>query len=252
MPPNPPTTLPAHEARRLWAVAERSEAPEVEFRRLERRRQEGEPLQYLEGTAAFGPLDLIVDERVLIPRPETEGLWELAASLVGEPRVIVDLGTGSGALAIAMAKTFPEASVYAVDMSRPALEVARLNGERLDVDVTWIEGDLWSALGRDLIGRVDLVVSNPPYLAQHEMADLPEDVRKEPELALVAGPTGNEVLEIIAGEAPLWLRSGGWIACEIDERRGNACHAMFGHNLTEVEIRQDLTGRDRYVIGMRP
>jgi release factor glutamine methyltransferase len=219
---------------------------------MERQRLDGEPLQYLEGTAAFGPLDLVVDERVLIPRPETEGLWELAASLIGAPEVIVDLGTGSGALAIALATTFPGAEVYGVDVSPAALDVARLNGDRLGVQVTWVQGDLWSALDRDLLARVDLAVSNPPYLAQHELDELPADVLREPELALVAGPSGNEVLERIAEDTHLWLRSGGWIACEIDERRGRACRWLFGHNLIDVEIRQDLTGRDRYVIGKRP
>ena len=248
----PETTLPAHEAKRLWNVARRSGSPKAEFRRLERQRLDGEPLQYLEGTAAFGPLDLVVDERVLIPRPETEGLWELAASLVRAPEVIVDLGTGSGALAIALETTFPNSSVYGIDVSPAALDVAQLNGGRLGAQVTWIEGDLWSALDRDLMARVDLAVSNPPYLAQHELEELPADVRREPELALVAGPSGNEVLERIAKDAHLWLRSGGWIACEIDERRGQACRRMFGHNLIDVEIRQDLTGRDRYVMGKRP
>ena len=145
----------------------------------------GEPLQYLEGTAAFGPWDLHVDPRVLIPRPETELLWEIAAALVEAPKVIVDLCTGSGALAIALAKSFPEARILGTDLSADALDVAKENGDLHETSVEWCIGDLFGALPDDLRGNIDLLVSNPPYVAEHEYEGLPDDVRREPRMALV-------------------------------------------------------------------
>lgn len=248
----PDSRLPSHEARRLWSVARRATDPVSAFRELESLRCSGRPLQYLEGTAAFGPLELVVDERVLIPRPETEQLWELAVRLVRTPGVVVDLGTGSGALALALAHAFPSARVFGVDLSSSALDVARLNGERLGLDVEWRHGDLWAALDPDLAGTVDLVVSNPPYIAQGEWELLPADVRQEPRAALVAGPTGLEVLQRIAAGADRWLAPGGWVACEIGESQGSRSRELFAARLTDVRIAVDLAGRDRFVVGRRP
>ncbi len=252
----PPTTLPLHEARRLWVVAVAAagsdDSKEAVFRTLERRRIAGEPLQYLEGTAAFGPLDLMVDERVLIPRPETEGLWELAVSLVDRPSVAVDLGTGSGALALMLARVFPGCRVLGVDLSQAALDVARENAARNRIEVEFRQGDLWEGLPQDVEGSVDLIVSNPPYVSTDEWDALPPDVRAEPRTSLVAGHIGTEVLARIARSAHVWLTPGGWVACEIGETQGDVCHTLFEQHLSGVEIRQDLTGRDRYVIGRRP
>lgn len=214
-------------------------------------RLRGHPLQYLEGTAAFGPLDLAVDDRVLIPRPETEQLWEMACRLVPHPRVVLDLGTGSGALALAFAHRFPAARVVAVDASPGALEVASANGDRLGLAVEWLAGDLFDPLPAELEGAVDLLVSNPPYVAEAEWPDLPTDVRHEPRQALVAGPRGTEVLERIAAAAPRWLAPGGWLACEIGETQGGWAREAFSAGLVDVEVRPDLTGRDRFVVGRR-
>lgn len=238
--------LPSHEIRRLRAVAN----TDAEFEALVERRLAGEPLQYLEGTAAFGSWDLQVDPRVLIPRPETELLWEVAAALVESPSVIVDLCTGSGALAIALAKSFPDSRVVGTDLSPDALDVARLNGELLDASVEWLCGDLFAALPRELAGAVDLLVSNPPYVAEHEYAALPEDVKREPRLALVSGPTGLEVYERIAAEIGRWLTPGGRFALEIGETQGEALGALFAD--FEPELRWDLNRRDRFVIGTMP
>lgn len=247
----PESRLPVHEAARLWTVACASADPEATFRSLEARRLGGRPLQYLEGSAAFGPLELVVDDRVLIPRPETEQLWELATGLVMSPSTIVDLGTGSGAMALALKADHPDARVIGVDLSADALDVARLNGARLGIEVEWCHGDLWEALDRDLEGRVDLVVSNPPYVAANEWEELPPDVRQEPREALVAGPTGLEVLERIVAGAERWMAPGGGVACEIGETQGRACRELFSTALAEVEIMTDLTGRDRFVVGRR-
>ncbi len=177
--------VPDHEVRRLLVAAtgrhwtdlilgvEVVDDDVLRFNEFVERRRSSEPLQYIEGTAAFGPIEVAVDPRVLIPRPETEQLFELACDAVDDPRVIVDLCTGSGNLAIALKATFPNAAVYAVDLSSDAVDVARANARRAGLDVTVLNGDLFAPLPGHLAGRVDLVVSNPPYIAEHEFERSP-------------------------------------------------------------------------------
>jgi release factor glutamine methyltransferase len=210
-------------------------------------------LQYLEESTQFGPLDLLSDSRALVPRPETEQLWELAVEWVraDPPQIIVDLCTGSGNLALAMKHHFAAADVYGTDTSRDALELAQENASRTGLVVQWCEGDLFAALPSALSGRVDLLVANPPYLADGEAEDLPVDVRDhEPPGALFAGPRGDEVLERIAAKASRWLRPGGVIACEISEFRAPRAEEMFRQYAARVVV--DLTGRPRFVIGRLP
>lgn len=235
--------IPDNERRRLQAVAG---DPEM-LAELVRRREAGEPLQYLEGTAPFGPFDLVVDRRVLVPRPETEGLWEIARNLVEDPTLIVDLCTGSGALAIALAVSVPGARVIGTDISASALDVARINGSAHAPGVEWAEGDLFDALDTSLAGSVDLVVANPPYVATSEWRRLPVDVRHEPRMALVSGPTGLEVLRRIATESPAWLATGGVVACEIGESQAGEVTQMFS-GFASVQVLPDLAGRDRYLV----
>ncbi|RLE15699.1 MAG: peptide chain release factor N(5)-glutamine methyltransferase [Actinobacteria bacterium] len=213
---------------------------------LERRR-DGEPLQYIEGAVPFGSVEIQVDDRVLVPRPETEYLFELVTALAEDPAVIVDLCTGSGNLALALAAFFVDAEVFAVDLSPEAAIVARGNAKSNDLDIHVLVGDLFDPLPDSLRGRVDLLVSNPPYLAAGEVAGLPADVSAEPEMALVAGPKGDEMLSRIARQAEDWLVPGGLIACEISEFHGDRIAEIFERY--DARIRQDLTGRDRYVIG---
>jgi release factor glutamine methyltransferase len=241
-----PHPLPEHEIRRLRAVAR----DEAHLRSLVERRLDGEPLQYLERTAAFAYLDLVVDERVLVPRPETEGLYELACRLASDPKVIVDLCTGSGALALSLKQAFPAAEVHATDISADALDVARLNAGRTGLEVSWHQGDLFEPLPDSLRGKVDLLVANPPYVAEHEFEDLPVDVKREPRVALIAGPTGLEIVERIGAEAARWLKSGGVVIVEIGETQGEAAAACFDG--IPAEVRKDLAGKDRYVVGVRP
>ena len=238
------TSLPRHELERLRAVA--SDPDELE--RLIRRRLEGEPLQYLEGSAAFGPFDLVVDRRVLIPRPETEQLWELAKRSVTSPRHIVDLCTGSGALAIALAHSFPDARVIGTDLSTDAIDVARLNGADI-ANLEFRHGDLYDALGADLAGRIDLLVSNPPYVAEDEYDSLPDDVKREPRMALVAGPTGYEVYERLRDGLDRWLAPDGTFVFEIGETQGPRLQRLFVG--FDVSVRTDLAGRDRFLVGWR-
>jgi len=255
-------TIPAHEIERLAAAVTgrspgriRALTPgqQAEVDRLVARRAAGEPLQYLEGTAAFGPLEVAVDGRALIPRPETEGLWELAVAALGKAgpgTVIADLGTGSGALALALKHAFPRARVYATDDSPDALDLAGENAARLGLEVEFLAGDLFEPLPGDLRGRLDLVVSNPPYVAEREWDSVPPDVRDhEPRRALVAGPRGTEVLERIAEEAYWWLGIGGHVLCEIGETQGREMEAAFGS--FDRGVRRDLAGRDRYLVARK-
>jgi release factor glutamine methyltransferase len=238
--------LPDHELRRLEAVAGLNGTIED----LIRRRLDGEPLQYIEGTTQFGPLELVVDKRVLIPRPETETLFEMASKMVRLPEVIIDLCTGSGALALALKQRFPAAAVFATDISTDAIEVAAENMARTDTSIYLADGDLFDPLPASLIGEVDLIVANPPYVSEAEFASLPDDVKREPRVALVSGRSGLEIIERIGASASQWLRPGGVVICEIGEKQGIAAASSFPD--IPVVIRQDLNGRDRYVLGVKP
>jgi release factor glutamine methyltransferase len=238
--------LPDHELRRLEAVA----GVNGTIDDLIKRRLDGEPLQYIEGTAQFGSLELVVDKRVLIPRPETETLFEIASRIVRLPEVIVDLCTGSGALALALKQHFPTAAVFATDISADAIEVAAENMARTDNSIYLANGDLFDPLPTSLIGEVDLIVANPPYVSESEFASLPDDVKREPRVALVSGQSGLEIIERIGASASQWLRPGGVVVCEIGEKQGIAAASSFPG--IPVVIRRDLNGRDRFVLGVKP
>jgi len=207
-------------------------------------------LQYIEGSAAFVNLDLVIDDRVLVPRPETEGLFEIAAKMVRNPEVIVDLCTGSGALALALKKAFPTAAVFATDISEEAIDVAMINRHRNRLDVYLAVGDLFDPLPASLLGEVDLLVANPPYVSESEFESLPEDVKREPRVALVSGPRGTEVIQSIGSSVYRWLRPGGVVVCEIGERQAVSAVSSF-LDLPTV-VRKDLAGKDRYVVAVKP
>ncbi len=216
------------------------------------RRAAGEPLQYVLGRWGFRTLDLLVDGRVLIPRPETEVVAGLAIDALPGGGVLVDLGTGSGAIALAAAaERWPDLEVWATDVSTDALAIARANlaglGRRAGV-VRLVEGDWYDALPHELRGRVDVVASNPPYVAAHE--ELPAEVADwEPIGALVPGPTGLEAIEVIVAGAPTWLRPGGTLVVEIGETQGDAVLALAAQaGLVDARIEPDLGGRDRALV----
>lgn len=211
------------------------------FDELAARRLSGEPLQYLEGTVAFGPLEMLVDHRVLIPRPETEYLFELV-SKGPVPSLVVDLCTGSGALALALKHRFPAARVIGTDLSEAALEVASSNGVPNELAVEWYAGDLFDAVPGEVGGMIDLLVSNPPYIAEDDWAGLPEDVRREPRQALVAGPTGMEIAAKVLAAARYWLAPAGQGWVEVGEGQARILAEQFSG---EVVI--DQYGRDRFV-----
>jgi release factor glutamine methyltransferase len=222
------------------------------------RRATGEPLQYVLGRWGFRTLDLLVDERVLIPRPETEvvaGLAIDAARASEGSAVTVDLGTGSGAIALALAaELWPHVEVWATDASADALAVARANlaglGRRAAV-IRLVEGDWFDALPEELRGRIDVLVSNPPYVASTD--ELPREVADwEPLSALRAGPDGLDAIRLIVAGAAEWLRPGGTLVVEIGASQGDAVRGIAGAaGLVEVRVEPDLAGRDRALLARR-
>jgi release factor glutamine methyltransferase len=237
-------------------------AAEVErFRELVRRRLRREPLQYILGEAHFRELVLRVDPRVLIPRPETELLvgevlaWArarvAAGGIEGEGLGVVDIGTGSGAIALSLAREGPFSHVVATDLSADALAVAADNAARSGVaeQVEFREGALWAALGTD--ERFDVVVSNPPYIAEAERAELEPEVREwEPESALFAGEAGLAILAALVDGAPAHLRPGGLLALEIGSEQGAAVVGRIEGTgaYGSARIVRDLAGRERIVL----
>jgi release factor glutamine methyltransferase len=228
-----------------------AEAELEKIRPLVKRRGSREPLQYILGETDFSGLKLKVDRRALIPRPETERLIELVTrKLTTPPAGILDLGTGSGAIALALAKTWPEAAVTAVDKSEEALALARENAAAcgLAERVKFIRSD-WFA-GVPAGERFALIIANPPYLSDEETAAAAPEVKDfEPHSALSAGSNGAADLERIIRDARPFLAPGGLLACET----GIAQHAALAALAREqgyapVESRQDLTNRDRYLL----
>ncbi len=254
---------PHLEAERLLAAALRSDrpallahperelksAPVEVYARAIRRRAAGMPLPYILGHVAFRDLDFIVTPDVLIPRPETEHLVERAlARLATHPgHTVIDVGTGSGCIAISLALALPDTRVYAADISAAALEVARANALRHDVAqrISWIQADLLSPFAPTF----DLVVSNPPYIADAEWMALAPSVRQEPRLALTGGPDGLLIIGRLLSQAAERLRSGGCILMEIGASQGNAAQALaraaFEERSIALLVHPDLAGHDR-------
>lgn len=229
--------------------------------RMVERRVAGEPLQYVLGRWSFRELDLFVDPRVLIPRPETEVVAGLAIDELRRRRSVqppgsarlraLDLGTGSGAIALSIAAECAGVEVWATDRSGDALAVARSNlagiGRRGTV-VTMSEGSWFDALDPALRAGFDVVVANPPYVAADD--DLPDEVADwEPGSALVAGPTGTEDLEHLVDEAPGWLVAAGALVLELAPHQAESiAERARARGFVEVEVVADLVGRDRAVV----
>lgn len=240
-------------------------APAVEAARaMAARRAGGEPLQYVFGHWPFRTLDLAVTPDVLIPRPETEqvvevALAELRALRVANP-VVVDAGTGSGAIALALATEVPGARVWASDVSAAALAVARSNLDRVrqagasEAEVTFVEGSWLEPLPPAVRGAVSLVVANPPYVAASEWADLPAEVRAEPRRALVAAPgsdgtPGLACVEAVLEQARSWLSRPGVVVVELaPDQAAAATTRATALGYREVRVEPDLTGRPRCVV----
>ncbi|HVE45259.1 MAG TPA: peptide chain release factor N(5)-glutamine methyltransferase [Acidimicrobiales bacterium] len=236
-------------------VTERTAA---HFEAMLQRREAGEPLQYVLGSWGFRSLDLFVDRRVLIPRPETEtvvgfALAELARLAPRPHPRVVDLGTGSGAIALSIATEVSGAEVWATERSPDALAVARANLAGTGMagrNVRLAEGSWFAALPPMLRGQVHLIVSNPPYVGEREVPDLPPEVaRWEPRSALVAGPTGLEQVEAIVEEAPRWLTRPGSLVVEIAPHQAQAAIACaLRSSFSAAEVKPDLAGRLRALV----
>jgi len=257
--------LAFHEAERLLGLvtgADRStvvggmavdHALASRFRALVARRRAGEPLQYLEGTVQFGPIELEVDGRVLIPRPETEQLWErVMALLPAQSCRVVDIGTGSGCLALAIKHERPDIHVVATDISSDALDLALGNARRLMLDIEFREGDGLAALEPSTIGSVAAIVTNPPYVAEADWAGLPIDVKEhEPKSALVMGNglgDGLDMYRHLASEASRWLAPSGVLVAEIGELQGSDITRLFYGGGWEANVERDWSGRDRFLL----
>ncbi len=241
------------------AVANRSVKTSVPLDRLSalwlERIHDRQPIQYLVGKTYWRDFELVVSPAVLIPRPETEAIIDIAIAAT-DPRqqqgIWVDLGTGSGAIAIGLAKTLPSATIYAVDCSAAALAIARLNAANLQVldRINFSQGSWWSPV-EHLQGKVSAMISNPPYIPSQTVLELqPEVTNYEPHLALDGGDDGLAALRILAATAPDYLLPGGIWLVEMMAGQGEAvCELLVAQNrYTDIEIINDLAGLDRFVL----
>ena len=245
----------------LYAHPERELTPDETHRYDEAlaRRSTGVPAQYITGHQEFWGLDLIVSPAVLIPRPETEHIVEAILQLAkpktverrASPPVIVDVGTGSGAIALALARELPTAEIHATDISPEALEVARANAARhqLTSRIEFHHADLLDAFSP---ASLDFVVSNPPYVGESEEDSVQLEVRRfEPRNAVFAGPTGLEIIDRLIPQARTGLRPGGWLVFEISGTIAEAVQRQLA-GWTDVRLTNDLQGIARVAAARKP
>jgi release factor glutamine methyltransferase len=245
----------------IYTSFERPLAPaEVDrFRELVRRRAAREPVAYITGRREFWSLDFAVDRRVLVPRPETELVVEIAVDALrargsnGAGLLAADIGTGSGAIAVAIAKELPDARVIATDRSEAALEIAPANASRHGVDgrIEFRTGDGCAPLAG--AGPFDVIASNPPYVRKAEIATLAPEVREwEPKWALESGPEGMDVTQPMVEDAFELLAPGGSLVVEVGTQSALVRDCFMRRGYDAVTVRRDLAGLERVVTGRRP
>ena len=243
------------EKTRAWLIAHADEVVDTEgeqaFAALAERRRRGEPIAYILAKREFYGLEFQVTRAVLIPRPETELLVELALARIPENTTqrVLDLGTGSGAIAVALAKARPQARLTAVDVDYAALSIARANAKRHGVSVRFFCGDWFGALPGE---RFDLIVSNPPYVAAGDPHLGLGDVRFEPQRALLGGADGLDCIRAIVASALAHLNPGAWLLFEHGYDQAAACRALLeAQGYGEVQSWPDLAGIPRVSGGVR-
>lgn len=239
-----------------------SETDLADYRALVKRRLNREPVQHITGIQEFWSMEFDIRPHVLIPRHETEILVEQALSLIASVEQdktpapsILDLGTGSGAIAVSLSKELPEATLWASDISREALELARLNAEKHGVKsrINFIKGDLFDAIA-DKTLKFDVIASNPPYIPAEEYDSLPPEVRDhEPRHALDGHEHGTFFIEKIITQSPDWLKPGAWLLIEMDPRQTSKALSMIEDNGAYGEKRcvKDYSQKDRVVMARR-
>src|SRR5437870_3395471 len=227
------------------ALTESELAP---LRDLVKRRSQGEPLQHLLGTVEFCGLTFLCDKRAMVPRPETEELVELLKSEIQNPESkIIDVGTGSGVIALSLAAKFPEAEIYAIDISEDALSLARENAAqlRLSERVRFQKTDLLENLSE----RFDLIVANLPYISMQDRHLLAREVLHDPEMALFGGPGGDELVRKLIEQAPAHLEAGGLLALEIGLGQVEGLSDFLRQkNYHDIEFKKDYSGISRFLL----
>ncbi|MGB9779605.1 peptide chain release factor N(5)-glutamine methyltransferase [Caldanaerobacter sp.] len=238
---------------RVWLAIKRDETLNeqeiVRFFEYIEKRKARVPYQYIVKKQYFMGLEFYVDERVLIPRPETEILVEEVLKRIKKGDIVLDIGTGSGAIAVSIAKHFPECKVYALDISEEALEVAMYNAKRFGVgNILFLKSDIFSNVPDSL--KFDVIVSNPPYIKRSEIESLQEEVKKEPVLALDGGEDGLFFFREIAYGARPFLKKGSKIFFEIGyDQRDEVKGILLENGFKNIQVAKDLAGIDRVVIG---
>lgn len=234
-----------------------SQPQELELGRIISERNKGKPLAYIIHSTTFRNLDLYVDERVLIPRPETEIVVQHVVDFLrankSMKKIVFDIGTGSGAIALSIANESPNAVVYASDISIDALNVAKLNAKATDISVSQIsffESNLFDQCPNKLHGEVDVIVSNPPYIGLDEIDSIESSVLNfEPRLALFSGEDGKDLYCRLISESKDWLKEDGRLVIEISPRHvEDMVEAKTDFGFSSLEIHKDLAGRDRIAI----
>jgi release factor glutamine methyltransferase len=227
-----------------------SEAELTPLRELVKRRGQGEPLQHLLGTVEFCDQTFVIDRRALVPRPETEQLVELLTTEIGGRKSavrIIDVGTGSGVIALSLAKRFPAARIVAIDISDDALELAKENAARLGLNdrVEFQKGDLLENFSE----RFDLIVANLPYVSMQDRQTLAREVLHDPEVALFAGAVGDEIVRRLIEQAPAHLHPGGLLALEIGINQAEGLAEFLRQkNYHDIRSKKDYSGIPRFLL----